>query len=728
MGQLELAWQCETNVHVALYHLPVQLPREQAPRGPFVNVMPLGLLALADQLERQGHAVEVVHAGVETRLDPTFDVIDDARTHRVELLAFALHWHHQLGPVARTVARLHAELPEVPVVVGGMTASSFAADILHDWPGVDFVVVGEAERGLCELASLLSAGRSDFDEVSNLVYRAGSQIRRSPKRYLASQAELDALEFARFDLLRHRQHYNAQFAEDRNGRWSHPAAFYVATGRGCTVDCAFCSGGRSGHRALAGRTGVLFRSTTRVLHDLDLALRFGARTACFCFDPPPHSDHYHRELFSLAEGRLGDLEAVFECYRPPSTELLGAFARCFPARRGRVSLSPTVADEHLRGKLLGAPYSNAELERALGQCQSLGIDTTLYFATVPQETEDQFGGSLQWQQELAERFACRLVCSPLEIEPHAPWALDPAAFGLTRARTDWTGFVSRHGPNATLGVSYAREVGYEFPEADARLVRVASANLAPIVETGRALALCGQPPGEACALVAPGRLASLTNRFGEEPGRPLLVVVHEDDGETPSDASLADALGRALGPQVRLTRLRANAVRHLKTDAARTPPPGSRGTLTVLYARDRRAAERVFGPHGWTVPFPAANTVVAETCRWTDQPCPATRPGLLAWARDGSARCCPSSPDLSDASLDDLRRKLAALAAEAEARRGCSTCPARDDCARCLFTGPLSEQEYCAIRRDWSARAWRVELSLTHTDPTGTAAAIGWDE
>jgi radical SAM superfamily enzyme YgiQ (UPF0313 family) len=715
-------------LRIVFYHLPVQLPVRQAPRGPFVNIMPVGLLALSAELERVGHVVEVVHAGVESRRDAAFSVADDTRAQSADLVALALHWHYQLGPVSRAVAELHAQRADLPVVVGGMTASAFAEDILRDWPGVDFVLTGEAELGLAELAEVLGAGRSNFDEVSNLVYRAGSEIQRSPKRYLASQAELDALEFARFDLLRHHQSYNAQFAEDQDGGWSHPNAFYVATGRGCSVDCAFCSGGRSGHRALAGRTEVLFRSAARVLHDLELARSFGARTACFCFDPPPHSDRYHRELFSLAEGRLGDLEAVFEGYRPPSAELLGTFARCFPDHRGRVTLSPTVADERLRRKLLGAPYSNAELERALIRCQSLGIDTSLYFAAVPQETEEQFDASLRWQQTLARRYGCRLICSPLEIEPHAPWTLNPGALGLRAARTDWAGFLGRHGREATLGVSHAREVGYEFPDVDARLVRVASIGLDPLAETGRALAFCGQTPGETCALVAPGHLEDLAAVLHDEAGRPLTVVVHEDDGETAEDASLAAVLGRSLGPQVRLTRLRVSAVRHLKTNGQRPPPQAGEGTLTVLHVRDHRSAERMFGSPGWPVPFPATGAVVAETCRWTHRPCPATRPGLLAWARDGAVRCCPSSPNLSGARIGDVRQKLSALAAETEARRGCGACPARDDCARCMFTGPVSEQEYCAIRRDWSARGWQVKLTAVAARSSPAGAAIGWDQ
>jgi hypothetical protein len=387
-----------------------------------------------------------------------------------------------------------------------------------------------------------------------------------------------------------------------------------------------------------------------------------------------------------------------------------------------------VADEHLRRRLLGAPYSNAELERALVQCQSLGIDTTLYFAAVPQETEPELAKSLQWQRELGQRFGCRLICAPLEIEPYAPWALEPNELGLQQPRTRWSHFVRRHGPGATLGVSHAREVGYDFPGVDARLIRVASAGLDPRVETGRALAFCGQPPGDACALVRPGRVGDLATLLAERAGTPLTLVVHEADHEACSDIELADALGEFLGPLVRLCRLRASAVRHLKTDGQRAPRDRGDGTLTVLHVRDRVAAERVFGKDGWPIPFLNAGVVMAEACRWTGQPCPATRPGLLAWGRDGSVRCCPSAPDLREAPLKELRRKLAALAAETEARRDCSSCPARNGCARCLFTGTLSEEEYCGVRKSWAAQGWHVEPSPEPTGSTRTKVSIGWDD
>ena len=127
------------------------------------------------------------------------------------------------------------------------------------------------------------------------------------------------------------------------------------------------------------------------------------------------------------------------------------------------------------------------------------------------------------------------------------------------------------------------------PDVDARLIRVASAGIDPRFETGLALALCGQPPGERCALAAPGRLDQLTTLLHGEAGKPLVVVVHEDDGERESEVSLARVLGRSLGPQVRLARVLVDAPRHLRTDGTHLPSPADPDTLTVLHVRDRAA-------------------------------------------------------------------------------------------------------------------------------------------
>ena len=51
-----------------------------------------------------------------------------------------------------------------------------------------------------------------------------------------------------------------------------------------------------------------------------------------------------------------------------------------------------------------------------------------------------------------------------------------------------------------------------------------------------------------------------------------------------------------------------------------------------------------------------------------------------------------------------------------EGDRGCASCEVRETCARCLFTGPIGEEEYCRANRAATVKAgmeiWDSLLAL----------------
>ena len=150
--------------------------------GPLINIMPLGLLALADALSRRGHQVEVIHAGVERRLSPTYSVAEGIARDMPDLVGFSLHWHHQLGPVSAVLEELARRTLDVRVVLGGMTASAFAHDLLNRFPAATFVIRGEAELPLVQLAAWQSDGTGNLQQIPNLTYRrAGEVVDNEPR-------------------------------------------------------------------------------------------------------------------------------------------------------------------------------------------------------------------------------------------------------------------------------------------------------------------------------------------------------------------------------------------------------------------------------------------------------------------------------------------------------------------------------------------------------------------
>src|SRR4030042_4622960 len=116
--------------------------------------------------------------------------------------------------------------PDTTVVMGGPHATFMGRQILSDEPAVDFVVRGEGEETLLELAQKLLARRS-LEEVKGIVFRKDGQIVETPARPFIQ--DLDALPRPAYHLLpidMYRIH----------GRKLLP----IMSSRGCPFQCSFC--------------------------------------------------------------------------------------------------------------------------------------------------------------------------------------------------------------------------------------------------------------------------------------------------------------------------------------------------------------------------------------------------------------------------------------------------------------------------------------------------------
>jgi hypothetical protein len=112
-------------------------------------LLPVGVPGLINLLREHGFQVIGLNVPLETMLDQRFDLATWIRGQPgVRLGAIDLHWYeHAFG--ALDVALICKQvLPEVPVVLGGLTASYYANQILGAFPQVDAVIL-ETESGLC---------------------------------------------------------------------------------------------------------------------------------------------------------------------------------------------------------------------------------------------------------------------------------------------------------------------------------------------------------------------------------------------------------------------------------------------------------------------------------------------------------------------------------------------------------------------------------------------------
>ena len=113
---------------------------------------------------------------------------------------------------------------DVYVSYGGHMATFSAAEMMEKCPAIDFVVLGEGELTMLELANALEE-KTDLSNVKGIVYRKGDKIVQNEGRPLIQN--LDMLPFPDRDQF---EQHNKNFQYLR-----------ISSSRGCLGNCGFCS-------------------------------------------------------------------------------------------------------------------------------------------------------------------------------------------------------------------------------------------------------------------------------------------------------------------------------------------------------------------------------------------------------------------------------------------------------------------------------------------------------
>jgi hypothetical protein len=401
------------------------------PDLPLFPVMPVGVAGLCSGLSAAGHRVAGLNLPVARMMDPGFTVERWlAERPPVELVLMDLHWHeHSLGAVE--LASAVRELwPDAWIVLGGLTASAFATELLALCPAVDGVIHGDAELPLLRLCEgLASGGAWPPAGVPNLVSRG----RAAPPRWVASPGDLDAVDAVDLGFLAHAEAYRRLLHSHprRPGREPQVGArgHWLPNGRGCAWDCASCGGSRSAHRALAGRRGVTWRSPMGVVRDLSRLRELGVEQVALGLDPDLAGAGHRDTCLAGARG----LGLYLESFQLPSTALLDGVAEHCELDHSEIAISALSGDPALRRRH-GKDFDDSALLASVDDLIARGISGAVFFSIgLPGEDEAAFEASLGLARRIGDRDRqglLRVMALPQALDPLAPMAVSPASWGF----------------------------------------------------------------------------------------------------------------------------------------------------------------------------------------------------------------------------------------------------------------------------------------------------------
>lgn len=330
-------------------------------------IPPIGMLSIADYLDRHGYRAAVDNLGERMVTDGSFDAESYLRRLSARVFGVGLHWSvHSQGAieVARLLKRFH---PESIVLLGGLTATRFHSEIIQRYEFVDAVIRGEAEEPFVKFMQTLET-RNEVPASPNVTYRSDGMVRQEPN--MTPRASIDDFEFTRLDLLSPK---GAIYSAGMPPHWSLPVS------RGCAYNCATCGGSSYSYKTYLRRSAPAFRSPQRIAEDIQKLSDQNVRLVFLFQDPRMGGVKYQHELISTLRSARPRLDGLtMELFSPAGEEYVRELSSIGVPLT--LTISPESGNDRAR-MVHGRRYTSEALFTTIGACHKYAVRLMVFFMT-----------------------------------------------------------------------------------------------------------------------------------------------------------------------------------------------------------------------------------------------------------------------------------------------------------------------------------------------------------
>ncbi len=404
-----------------------------------MTLMPAGLFALADVLQGRNIRSQMLNFSLAKMKNPRFPLNDFIRTSGASIICMPLHWHQQSGDVISLARSIKSRFPSKKIILGGITASCFAGEILRDFHEVDFIIRGEAEKPLPMLVERLLSGANTCDDIPNLVRRRGTKIVANSGKYVASKDAFENLCFTNLDLVFDSDGYISESRRLEN------VDFSYVPGRGCLHDCSLCGGGARSHKIISDRKQLVCKSPRAVAQDFERLRSRGISSVAIAFDPFENSRYYTAVFRELKRKKIL-LRVRFESFGLPAKKFLEKFKETFAPGSG-ICISPDTGSDDVRKRNKGRFYDNESLLGTLELMSRMNIAVRVCFTSgLPFETREDFFKTAALIEYLQGKLKIKNIgVAPVPLEPCSPAFLNPRKFHVKLRRKRFADFMRQKG-------------------------------------------------------------------------------------------------------------------------------------------------------------------------------------------------------------------------------------------------------------------------------------------
>ncbi|MCL2134906.1 MAG: B12-binding domain-containing radical SAM protein [Candidatus Bathyarchaeota archaeon] len=355
-------------------------PPSNAPWFHGKRLPPLGLMYVAASLERAGHEVHMLDNYLEQQST------EKIQQHVLKLqpsivgITCGSATYKKCVETAKAIKQM---IPNCKIIVGGWHAS-YMPDSLLETHEIDYVVMGEGENAITELAAFIM--KEDYvgaSTVSGVACRSSLGVIKNEPKFV----DMDKLPFpARHLLPLEKYDRNIEFLKAK-------PADVMSISRGCVFSCGFCE-----TKKLWGNINRQF-SPQRVMAEVtDLVTRYGTKGIYFINDNFTMHKNQTSEFCDLLIKSKIDLEWVCDTRVDlVNQEILNkmASAGCKTIWFGIESGSQKVLNH------INRHITITQIEEATQLCRKAGIQVACSFMLgMPSETKEDLMASYRFADKL----------------------------------------------------------------------------------------------------------------------------------------------------------------------------------------------------------------------------------------------------------------------------------------------------------------------------------------
>ncbi len=246
-----------------------RLDREKAPAISSYYIG-YGMLHVAAHVQDRGYPVKVLNLEREFRLGlKTEDLKKQLKD--VSFVGIEMNWLNFSKGALETARIIKEANPNVPVILGGVHASIFSADIIQNYSDIiDGVLTGEAEKTFPQLLDIWEKKES-IKNIGGLVRFENNKIVETPFK------KQDLFEMDKI------LPYTFKVVRDMKGNQIKPSEGSVAfinTNRGqCPYNCVYCIGRKT--ETVTGRCGFVTHSVEWIIKQIESLIDEGFQQISF---------------------------------------------------------------------------------------------------------------------------------------------------------------------------------------------------------------------------------------------------------------------------------------------------------------------------------------------------------------------------------------------------------------------------------------------------------------